>query len=236
MSENIGRIARSSGRRTQMSDAQRKRRKAVQIITGAALIAVIIVMAFVANQTNPKGAYIVIIGTLLGYALQRSRFCFTAALRDPFLTGGTNLTKAMIITFALYSFLLMAINITKFGISLDSVDFSKAAGYIRPVGFHTALGAFLFGIGAVIAGGCASGTFMRMGEGFLQQWVVVIFFIIGSMIGGVAAPIVQFKSAPVVFLPQLFGGWALAAFVQFSLLLILYIVADIWGRKKAGGR
>ncbi len=235
MGENTGRIARSSGRRPRMSDAQRKRKKVVQIVSGIVLVVVIVIMAFMANKTNPKGAYIVLIGTLFGYVLQRSRFCFTASLRDPFLTGGTNLTKAVIIALALFSFLLMAINITKFGMSLDSVELAKAAGNIKPVGFHTALGAFLFGIGAVIAGGCASGTFMRMGEGFLQQWLVVIFFIIGSMIGVIVAPAVQFKSAPVVFLPQFFGSWATAAVVQFLLLLLLYIAADMWGRKKAGG-
>ncbi|WDU83426.1 YeeE/YedE thiosulfate transporter family protein [Caloramator sp. Dgby_cultured_2] len=41
-----------------------------------------------------------ILGVAAGFTLQRSRFCFTASMRDPVLTGGTSLTKAVIIAIA----------------------------------------------------------------------------------------------------------------------------------------
>ncbi len=41
----------------------------------------------------------------------------------------------------------------------------------------------MFGIGMVIAGGCASGTLMRVGEGFAMQMLSLLFFVIGSLIG-----------------------------------------------------
>ena len=55
--------------------------------------------------------------------------------------------------------------------------------YVVPVSFATVIGAFIFGIGMVIAGGCASGTLMRVGEGFTMQILALFFFIVGSLWG-----------------------------------------------------
>jgi uncharacterized membrane protein YedE/YeeE len=52
-----------------------------------------------------------------------------------------------------------------------------------PIGLHLVIGAFIFGIGAVWAGGCALGTFIRVGEGYVQNMIALVFFIAGSMIG-----------------------------------------------------
>ena len=41
-----------------------------------------------------------IIGLCFGFILQRARFCFTASVRDPSLTGSTSLTRAVLIAFA----------------------------------------------------------------------------------------------------------------------------------------
>ena len=83
------------------------------------------------------------IGTAFGYVLQRSRFCFTAALRDPLLTGGTDLTKAVVVALAVSSMLFMGLNFAKFGFSLETVDLKMATGYVRPVGLHTVIGGAL---------------------------------------------------------------------------------------------
>ncbi len=233
-SDTGSKIVRRSGRRKETPE-QRRRKKFIQLLSGFGVLVIICLFAFVAQKANPKGAFIILIGTGFGYVLQRSRFCFTAALRDPALTGGTNLTKAVIISLAVASFLFMSINMSKFGMTLETFELSAAAGNIKPVGLHTAIGAFLFGIGAVIAGGCASGTLMRMGEGFLQQWLVFVFFVIGSVAGLWVAKMVTSKTATAVFLPQALGGWLPAVIVQFGLLLGLYLLADAWGRRKAGG-
>lgn len=224
-----------SSRRKGLTPEQRRRRKVIQIFLGMAMLAIIMLLAAIAQNQNPKGAYILLIGTALGYVLQRSRFCFTAALRDPLLTGGTILAKALIIALAVSTFLFMALNIQKFGFGLENYGYVAATGFVQKVGLHTAIGAFLFGMGAVIAGGCASGTLMRMGEGFLQQWIVIIFFIIGSVFGGFAAKVLVFESTKAIFLPDLLGGWIPAFIVQFLLLVVLYVLADMWGKKKSGG-
>jgi uncharacterized protein len=234
MADNSTGIPRRAGR-VRETPEQRRRKKIIQICTGTGIFVLICIIAYIAQQANPKGAFLIIIGTGFGYVLQRSRFCFTASLRDPALTGGTNLTKAVIVSLTLASLLFMAINMAKFGLNLDAIELKKAAGHIRPAGMHTALGAFLFGIGAVIAGGCASGTLMRMGEGFQQQWLTFVFFVFGSVVGLPAAKAITSETASPVFLPQALGGWMPAIIVQFGLLFALYLFADAWGRKHSGG-
>ncbi len=230
-------IKKASSRK-KVTPEQRKKRKKRQLALGVVLIVLIIVVGVLFQSVNPKGGYIWIIGVLLGYTLQRTRFCFTASLRDPMLTGGTQLTKAVIIGLAVSSVAFMAINMSKFGLDMQAYDLKLVAGNVKPVGINTAIGAFLFGIGAVIAGGCASGTLMRMGEGFAQQWLAFVFFVIGSVLGVVI--MVPMGSVPVlkgtaVFLPAALGGWIPAVIVQFGLLALAYLFAQWWGNQKSSG-
>lgn len=232
-------IRRSASTRRE-SPEQRARKKKIQIISGIVMVILVVLLGVYIQGQNPNGAYIWAIGLGLGYVLQRSRFCFTASVRDPILTGGTDLTKAVIMALALSSAVYAALQIKATGWDLSAVDFSsvKLAGYIQDVGVHTIIGGFLFGIGAVISGGCASGTLMRMGEGFVQQWITIIFFIMGSMAGGFV--LIWFKASGFLYtsvkvhLPRVLGGWLPALLVQFGLLLVLYIVADWYGKKRAG--
>ncbi len=244
MSDSTVSTIRRTASRPKETPEQRARKRRRQLTAGTILVVLVILVGLLIQTHNPKGAYIWVIGLALGYTLQRSRFCFTAAMRDPVLTGGTDLTKAVIVSVALASLGYMALQMKLTGLSLENlgsetlVDATKLPGNIRAAGVHTIIGGFIFGIGAVIAGGCASGTLMRMGEGFVQQWIAIIFFIAGSVIGAVLLPIFQaspilYQKAP-IYLPQLLGGWVPAIIVQFGLLFAIYILADWYGKKKSG--
>jgi len=110
-------------------------------------------------------------------------------------------------------------------------------GYVVPISLATAIGAVIFGIGMVIAGGCASGTLMRVGEGFIMQILSLTFFVIGSLIGAhdfgwwKANVILKGKA---VFLPD-YLGWFGALFAQLILIAVLFIIADKWELKKTDG-
>jgi len=244
MSDTHTSTIRRTSVRVKETPEQRARKQKIQLTAGIVVAVLLILLGLYIQTQNPKGAFIWMIGLGFGYTLQRSRFCFTASMRDPILTGSTELTKAVIIALALASLGYMALQMKLTGVDLSNLgtenlkDATKLPGHIRAVGVHTVIGGFLFGIGAVISGGCASGTFMRMGEGFLQQWIAIIFFIAGSVIGMVLLPIVQaspilYQKTP-VYLPQLLGGWVPAIIVQFGLLFALYVLADWYGKKKAG--
>lgn len=215
-----GSIRRSSSRR------DRKKKTSIRIYIGIALVvAAFGFTAFVAKR-NVLGGGIWLIGLGFGYFLQRSRFCFTAAFRDPTLTGGTTLAKALLIGLA---FATVGFAALQYGTSGGDV-FSKMPGNIKPVGLQTVVGAFLFGLGAVIAGGCASGTLMRVGEGFIMQMVSLIFFIVGSVLGVWAYPVwkqlLLVEGTKKLYLPVVLGGWIPALIVQFGLLLGLWALAD----------
>lgn len=174
-----------------------------------------------------------IIGLFIGFTLQRSRFCFTASFRDPIMVGSTSLFKAVLVAFAISTIgfgLIQYHYIHQFGFHLENIP-----GQIKPVGLHTILGAILFGMGMVIAGGCASGTLMRIGEGFLLQIVVLGSFIIGSVLG---ASHFEFwdrliiSKSPKIYLPQYLGLPA-TMILQVIVFMILYMLADWYDRNNS---
>ena len=205
-----------------------KGKRVNQIPFGVILLISILGIGFFIASGSPKSALMWGFGVALGFTLQRSRFCFTASLRDPVLTGSTSLTKAVVIAIATAS------------IGFAAIQFAAASkgspipGNISPAGIHTAVGAVMFGIGMVIAGGCASGTLMRVGEGFTMQMLALVFFIIGSLWGAKDFGwwLKQFAPAKGVFLPDILG-WPMALLVQFGLLLAIFVFADWFGNIKA---
>lgn len=219
-----------------------KKENLLQVPLGFALVAVVFAIGvyIYAAQGSLVLSINWFIGVLLGLALQRSRFCFTAAFRDPVLTGGTSLSKAVVIGLAAATVVFAALQLGAFAKAPEAAKAMAAAmkvGGFEPVGLHTAVGAVLFGIGAVISGGCASGTLMRMGEGFVQQWIVIPFFIAGSAIGAASYPVwkdlLLVDGQRVVYLPAVLGGFLPALVVQFAGLLGVYLVAHWWANRKA---
>ncbi|WP_155718035.1 YeeE/YedE thiosulfate transporter family protein, partial [Pseudomonas fluorescens] len=56
------------------------------------------------------------------------------------------------------------------------------AGLVAPAGVSVVFGAFIFGIGMQLGGGCASGTLFTVGGGNARMLVTLLFFICGSLI------------------------------------------------------
>jgi uncharacterized membrane protein YedE/YeeE len=61
-------------------------------------------------------------------------------------------------------------------------------GSIAPVGVAVLAGAFIFGVGMQLGGGCASGTLFTVGGGSARMVIVLLMFIIGSVIGTAHVP------------------------------------------------
>ncbi len=172
------------------------------------------------------------VGAALGYVLRSSRFCFVAAFRDPLLLKNTKLMRAMILALAVSStgFLL----VQQHYLALHpGADAAQLPGILNPVGLHTVIGAFLFGIGMVLAGGCASGVLMRIGEGHALPWVTLLGFLIGTTWGAKDYPAWYhwlMEKAQTIYLPNVFGT-ALAFALQMGALAALYGLAA-WYQKK----
>ncbi len=180
---------------------------------------------------QPTIAVALLFGLAFGYILQRSRFCFTAAFRDPWISGSTSLTRAV----------LLAILIATIGFAVIMYKGFLAGGeipgigMIKPIGIPLVLGGIIFGTGMVIAGGCASGTLMRVGEGFTMQIIALFFFVMGSLWGVHDMPFWDKfnENAPSVFLPDVFG-WAGGLVVQILIIAVVYFIAIAWQKKKMG--
>ncbi|HJM52032.1 MAG TPA: YeeE/YedE thiosulfate transporter family protein [Alphaproteobacteria bacterium] len=166
-------------------------------------------------------------GFALGVVLQRSRFCFSRAIREPLMTGDGEQSKAVILALAL-------------GVPLASLMFAKEIidPYLAiPATFWlgSLLGGTVFGVGMILAGGCASGSLWRMGEGHLKLWVVVFFFAwSGSTFSAVLRRwevmstemtldlVEATKVGYQAFLPAMTGGWSATYVLSFGLLLLWY--------------
>ncbi len=61
-------------------------------------------------------------------------------------------------------------------------------GELGPVGVSVAVGAFLFGVGMQLGGGCASGTLYTIGGGSIRMLVTLAAFIAGSALGAYQLP------------------------------------------------
>lgn len=206
--------------------------KANQIPAALLVIAHIIGIGIWLTARSENLGLFWITGVAFGFILQKSRFCFTASMRDPCLTGSTSVTRAVLIAFAATTVLFAGIQYGYVSMGLPM----PGQGFVVPISLATVCGAVLFGIGMVIAGGCASGTLMRVGEGFGMQMLSLFFFVVGSLIG--AAHFGWWKEnfivhGPKIFLPDVFG-WGGAVVVQLVIILCLYRAAMLWEEKKMG--
>ena len=105
-----------------------------------------------------------IVGIIFGFVMQRGRFCMNSAIRDTALLQDYTLLKSVGV----------AILVEMVGFAIMS-----AAGIItinpKPLFWGANLaGSFIFGVGMVIAGGCASGITYRVGEGMMGALAAVI--------------------------------------------------------------
>ncbi len=111
-------------------------------------------------------------GAILGFVLQRGRFCLTGGFRDLVIAKDTRMFSALLVAISIQSIGVYAL------ISWGFVQFTSGP-------FHwlaTALGSFVFGIGIVLAGGCATGTWYRSAEGLIGSWIALFTYMISSAI------------------------------------------------------
>jgi uncharacterized membrane protein YedE/YeeE len=215
---------------SQRSSTRKRSKKVNQIPFGIITFIIISAIAIWLSTKSKTLVFYWITGNIFGFILQRARFCFTASMRDTYLTGSTTVTKAVLIALAVTSIGFTAI---KYGYTLNGLPI-PGQSYIAPISVATGVGAFMFGIGMVIAGGCASGTLMRVGEGFWMQLLSLFFFIVGSLWGAHDYgwwKINFMLSGPKVFLPD-YLGWLGGIACNLLIIAIIYVIAHKWGNRK----
>lgn len=133
----------------------------------------------------------ILVGTLFGFVLQRGRLCMNSAFRDIVLLKEYNLVKAVII--ALLTCMI------GFGIMVLTGIVTLNPKPLTLLG--SILGGFIFGVGMVLAAGCASGTTYRVGEGMVGSMIALIGFCIGLVMakfGLLSSVTMSLQSTPIL--------------------------------------
>jgi hypothetical protein len=123
-----------------------------------------------------------LVGVLAGIVLYHAAFGFTSAWRV-FISDrrGAGLRAQML--------MLAATCVVFFPLLASGTLFGQPVrGSISPAGVPVIAGAFMFGLGMQLGGGCASGTLYTVGGGSTRMVVTLAFFIVGSVIGTAHAP------------------------------------------------
>jgi len=113
------------------------------------------------------------IGLAMGLALYHATFGFTGAYRRALINKDMAGIAAQAIMLGLAMFLFAPV------LSAGEVFGHRVGGAVAPVSLSMAFGAFVFGIGMQLGGGCASGTLFTVGGGSARMLVVLIFFCLG---------------------------------------------------------
>jgi len=121
------------------------------------IVGIMLIISLWYYRVNPVYMYIIAyawFGFAYGVLLQWGRFCFASAWRDLFAIGVTRMYVGIMVAMGVFS-IIMAI--------LASEQLSTF--HPAPLGVHELIGGLIFGLGMVLAGGCASGTLYKVGEG-----------------------------------------------------------------------
>lgn len=143
-------------------------------VVGVALVGFVTLAGLIALETAPFLVALFLLGGVLGVALYHGAFGFTAGWRQWVLTGSGAGLRAQLLLLGVAS--LLMVPVIAYGVNGSS-------GTIAPVGVSLVVGAFLFGVGMQLGGGCGSGTLFTVGAGNWRMVMTLVFFIVGSLIG-----------------------------------------------------
>jgi len=173
------------------------------------------------------------VGLAFGFALSRGRFCMNSAFRDILVMKDYALVKAVgvAILVGMIGFALMDMTGV---IAINPKPFFWGANMV---------GGFVFGIGMVVAGGCASGITYRSGEGMVGAMSAVAGFAIVAVAtaAGAFKPVATFLQSTTkvtladggsLTLANVFGipYYALALGIA-AVAIILWVIFAVRGRK-----
>ncbi|SAK92226.1 putative inner membrane protein [Caballeronia calidae] len=190
---------------------------------GIAALLIVLGAVYLGQTVGLRQAALYVVGALLGVSLYHAAFGFTSAWRVFIADGrGAGLRAQM---------LMLAVGVALFfpALAAGTLFGMPVTGLVSPAGTSVVVGAFIFGIGMQLGGGCASGTLYTVGGGSTRMIVTLAAFIAGSVIATAHMP---FWTAlphlqPVSLVKALGAGPALAVnWIVFALIAALTVVIE----------
>lgn len=187
----------------------------------ASLLAAVAIVAAVSFGAAPFGQRLpalAILGAAFGFVLARFAFGFAWAVRQLLVRRDDGGAQAILLMVALTTLLFAPL------LDTGTVLGRPVSGAVAPAGVAVAAGAFLFGVGMQIAGGCASGMLYAAGMGAGRALITLAAFCLG---GFWASLDMAFWARLPALPPLALGerlGWPAAASLQVAGIAVLAFI------------
>ncbi|MBI3452305.1 MAG: YeeE/YedE family protein, partial [Rhodospirillales bacterium] len=180
--------------------------------------------ALVLVMRDPAMALLFLIGGLMGVTLYHAAFGFTAAYRRLFVERDVTGVRAQLIMVAIATLLFAPV------LAAGSAFGREVVGAVSPVGWQVAIGAFMFGVGMQLGGGCGSGTLFTLGGGSARMIVTFIAFVAGSF--WASLHMVWWQGLPSLGEISLGEslGWPAGVALQLGFLAVLAYALKLWSK------
>lgn len=191
-------------------------------------VLITLLLIYLAIYFGWRQAALFLVGLFAGVSLYHAAFGFTAAWREVVASGrGAGLRAQMV---------MLGITVLVFTplIALGEIGGSSFRGSVAPLSVGVILGAFMFGLGMQLGGGCASGTLFTAGGGNTRMLITLIAFIAGSVLGSWHWEIWQ--SAPTLQPVALSQGLGVLGGISVSLLVFasIWVASVAWEKRRHG--
>lgn len=154
---------------------EQTRRNQHGLIVSASIAALLYLFLYV--EMGWRQASLFLVGLAAGVILYHAAFGFTGAWREVARTGRSAGLRAQMVMLGVTVLIFTPL------ISMGEIGGIALRGSVAPVNLGVVCGAFLFGIGMQLGGGCASGTLFTAGSGNVRMLVTLASFIAGSVLG-----------------------------------------------------
>lgn len=168
------------------------------------------------------------VGLGAGLVLYHAAFGFTSAWREILRTGRSAGLRAQLLMLAVTTLVFLPL------LADGQLWGMELRGAVRPLGVSVLAGAFLFGIGMQIGGGCASGTLFTVGGGSVRMVVTLLAFIVGSAVGAFHRPAWDTTPGVGPVSLQLELGTAGAMTVTLAVLAVAWVGSAFIERRRHG--
>jgi uncharacterized membrane protein YedE/YeeE len=137
-------------------------------------LALVLGAAWLGAEHGWRQGVLLLLGAGLGVALLQANFGFTGGFRALIAERRSAGIRAQLV--------LIGATVTLFAPVLAAGEAFGAPvrGFVFPTGWALLLGAFLFGLGMQLGGGCGSGTLYTAGAGAVRMWLTLAAFVAGA--------------------------------------------------------
>jgi len=205
---------------------EQTRRNQLGLIVSASIAALLYLDLFV--EMGWRQANLFLVGLAAGVILYHAAFGFTGAWREVAKTGRSAGLRAQMVMLGVTVLIFTPL------ISIGEIGGIALRGSVAPVNLGVVCGAFMFGIGMQLGGGCASGTLFTAGGGNVRMLVTLAGFIAGSVLGTFHWQ--SWQGVPGFEPMALSRSFGVAGGILISMALFtgVYLAAAAWEKRRHG--